>query len=104
MEDYVNPFRTLELATQTYKLCSKLKLPLHLRDQILRASSSVALNLAEGRGRRTLKEQSHFFSISYGSIKEVQAILQLAELETSECFKLADMTGASVYKLIKNLR
>ncbi len=100
----MNPFRTLELATQTYKLCSKLKLPLHLRDQILRASSSVALNLAEGRGRRTLKEQSHFFSISYGSIKEVQAILQLVELETSECFKLADMTGASLYKLMQNLK
>ena len=41
-----------------------------LCDQIRRAIVSVPSNIAEGSGRRSLKEQIHFLEISYGSLME----------------------------------
>jgi len=41
-------FRTYQLAVQLYRQSAVLKLPAHLRDQLLRAASSAALNTAEG--------------------------------------------------------
>lgn len=46
--------------TEKYALC----------DQIRRAITSVPSNIAEGSGRRSLKEQIHFLEISYGSLME----------------------------------
>lgn len=97
-------FRCLELAKETYQNCVKLELPHYLKDQLVRASSSVALNLAEGRGRHTHKDQYRFFAMAYGSIREVQTILSLAGLESEKSFTLANSTGASIYKLMKNMK
>jgi four helix bundle protein len=47
-------FRTLELAIQFHDQMSRLKIQGHLRDQLDRACSSIALNLAEGNARPTL--------------------------------------------------
>jgi four helix bundle protein len=41
-----------------------------LCDQIRRAVVSVPSNIAEGSGRRSLKEKIHFLEISYGSLME----------------------------------
>ena len=41
-----------------------------LCDQIRRAIVSVPSNLAEGSGRISIKEQLHFYEISYGSLME----------------------------------
>lgn len=41
-----------------------------LCDQIRRAMVSVPSNIAEGSGRRSLKEKIHFLEISYGSLME----------------------------------
>ncbi|RMG42542.1 MAG: four helix bundle protein, partial [Candidatus Dadabacteria bacterium] len=41
-------FRTLQLAIAFYKLCRLQPLRGNLKDQLLRASSSIALNLSEG--------------------------------------------------------
>lgn len=41
-----------------------------LCDQIRRAVVSVPSNIAEGSGRKSLKEQIHFLEISYGSLME----------------------------------
>jgi four helix bundle protein len=48
-----------------------------LRDQALRASNSVVLNIAEGFGRRTRPDFRRFLSIAHGSIAEVQACMLL---------------------------
>lgn len=50
----------------------------NLENQIRRAASSIALNLAEGR-RRTGKDRAHFFRIAAGSADEVRAALHVAE-------------------------
>jgi four helix bundle protein len=51
-----------------------------LRDQLERASISVALNVAEGAGRRARREKRHFYSIARGSAMECAAVLDLLAL------------------------
>ena len=95
-------FRTLNLAVSFYRSCRQLALPFHLKDQLLRASSSIALNLSEGRGKITAKDQRRFFSIAMGSVRECQAILLLADLdEQQELVRLLDHIAASTYRLIQ---
>ena len=50
-----------------------------LGDQIRRSSSSVTSNMAEGSGRNSFKEKSHFIEIAYGSLMEAFSQLQIAQ-------------------------
>jgi four helix bundle protein len=60
-----------------------------LRDQLERASTSVALNFAEGYGRWQPREKAHFYAIARGSLLESGAAIDLIrarELATvAEC-------------------
>jgi four helix bundle protein len=94
-------FRTYQLAVSFFRLCNKLKLPMHLSDQLRRASVSIVCNLAEGRGKPTRKDQLKYFHIAFGSVRECQALLTLAELDNSELYKLLDSIAAHLYLLIK---
>ena len=67
----------------------------HLKDQLLRASSSIALNLAEGSGRFGIKDQKRFFHIAFGSLRECQAILDLEFNENPEVRECADKTSGT---------
>ena len=97
-------FRAFHLAVHFYHEAAALKLPRHLSDQLKRASSSVALNLAEGRGKPTRSDQLRFFHIAMGSVRECQAILILAKLSGSSQWNELDSLAASLYMLIKNAR
>ncbi len=44
-------FRTYQLAVQFHRECYSARLPGYLKNQLLRAAHSVALNLAEGSGK-----------------------------------------------------
>ena len=92
-------FRSLDLAVEFCQQVKLLRLPIHLRDQILRASSSVALNLAEGSGKPSPKDKRRFYSIALGSLRECQAIMRIEGIEDLKLLDLADHLGASIYKL-----
>jgi four helix bundle protein len=64
-------FRVFGMAAQVYEECKATRVPLHLRDQLLRASSSVALNIAEGAAKMTAAEQRRHYAIALGSLREV---------------------------------
>jgi len=64
-------------------------------------TGSIPLNLAEGRGKPTVKDQKKFFSIAFGSLRECQAILTLAEMENSQAWRVLDNLAAHLYKLIE---
>ena len=49
-----------------------------LCDQLRRAVISITSNIAEGSGRMTIKDQSHFYTMAYGSLMEVLAQLDVA--------------------------
>lgn len=48
-----------------------------LRDQLERASLSIALNIAEGAGRRSRPDKNRFYGIARGSTNECAAIIDL---------------------------
>ena len=95
-------FRTLELAVEFYGQVDELKIKGNLRDQLLRAASSISLNLSEGNAKNTVKDKLRFFQMAYGSLRECQTILKLAKVNDSEVIKLADGLGGCLYKLLKS--
>jgi four helix bundle protein len=93
-------FRTYQLSVTFFKECSKLQLPKYLKDQLDRASSSICLNLAEGSGKNSPKDQKRFYAISLGSLRETEAIFDLANINSKLMRGHLDHLGASLYRLI----
>ena len=58
------------------------------------------LNLAEGSAKPTAKDRKKFYYISLGSLREVQAILNM--IGHVDLTKQADQLGAYLYKLCQN--
>ena len=95
--------RTHQLAVQFYKITRSKRLPNGLGKQLGRAASSVALNLAEGYGRKTAPDRIRFFQIALGSIRECEAILGLeAQSFTAGEKALLNHLAAATYLLIRH--
>lgn len=94
-------FTAFQLSKEFYQNCKKLRLPAHLKDQLLRAASSIALNLAESNGNRTEKDRIRFFTHALGSLRECQAILELEQIDDQVLKNLSDQLGAILFKLCK---
>ena len=92
-------FRIYAASIKFYQKCKTLVFPPELKGQLLRASSSVSLSLAEGYGRIYAREKIRFYRISLGSLRECQAVFALGEISDPEVLDLADYLGASLYKL-----
>ena len=75
-------FRSYNLAVSFYHEISTVRLPPHLRSQLLRAASSIALCLAEGYGRKTFADKTRFYQMALGSLRESQAVIQLAKISS----------------------
>ncbi|MBP9838501.1 MAG: four helix bundle protein [Proteobacteria bacterium] len=94
-------FRTYTLAVEFYRSTKTLPMPYHLKEQLNRASSSIALNLAEGSARRTKVDQRRFFNIAFSSLRESQAILDLMDNCPAQVRELSDKLAAHIYKLLQ---
>ena len=101
MQNFMKPFHTLDLAIQFYQAVRTQKLPRHLQDQLVRAASSIAMNLAEGNPKSSPKDKRRFFEIALGSLRECQVILQLERVANPELLDLADHLGGCLYKLTR---
>lgn len=76
-EDLICWQRSRELTNEIYSLTlsDNFKSDKILTIQIRKAAISVMLNIAEGFGRRTHKEFTHYLFIGHGSVAEVQSAL-----------------------------
>lgn len=92
-------FVAYQLAKRFYWECKALKVPRFLQDQLLRASSSVALNLSEASGRRTSADQRKHYAIAFGSLQECRTILDLEKIGEPRLEKLADELAAILYTM-----
>ena len=92
-------FRSYQLSVQFYREAVRVRCPSHLRDQFLRAASSVTLNLAEGSAKATVKDRQRFYRIALGSLRECQAILDLLPEHELTVSALSDNLGAHLYRL-----
>jgi len=98
-------FRTYNLSVAFYRSATAVPLPRHLGDQFKRAASSIVLNLAEGWGKQTNADQKRFYEIALGSLRESQAILEIAPIKNhQELLLLADKLAAHLYRLILSKR
>lgn len=95
-------FRTLDLAIEFYEKTEALKIKGPLRDQLLRASSSIALNLSEGNAKPSPKEKRRFYQMAYASIQECKTIFKLAKVTDKDIIDMTDKLGAWTYKLLKS--
>ncbi len=95
-------FRSYKLAVEFAKRCERFRCPYVHRDQLTRASLSVALNLAEGSAKQSAKERARFYSTSLASLRECQTIFEVLGLDqNSELANLTSQLGAHLYKLTK---
>ncbi|MCM2322840.1 MAG: four helix bundle protein [Oligoflexia bacterium] len=94
-------FKAFQLAKEFHWACKTLRISRFLQDQLLRASSSVALNTAEGSGKRTPQEQRRFYGIALGSLRECEAIIELEKIENPELLTKLDRLGAILFTLCR---
>ena len=95
----LSKFTAYQLALELYRECEQIQCPHVLKDQLRRASLSICLNLAEGSGKMSVKDQRHFYTIARGSARETQALIQI--LNRTDLITLADRVGAMIYRLIR---
>ena len=91
--------RVYGLAQRFYQQVRVLKMPAHLKYQLLRAAASIACNIAEGSGRTTRPDQKRFYVMAYASAKECMSVLTMANVTSETLWDQVDHMCASLYKL-----
>jgi four helix bundle protein len=101
--------KAIEFSELVIKVIDKIKAPrnhFRLIEQLESASTSVAMNIAEGKGRQTTKEFIQFLYIARGSLFEVVTLLIILKnagwLECDEFNRLQDKSE-EIAKMINSL-
>jgi four helix bundle protein len=104
--------KSIRLAVESHRLARALPDSERyvLKDQIFRASVSVAANIAEGHGRLSKGDYARYLSIARGSLLELETLLHIArevghisEVEVDNTRCLSDEIGRMLWSLIKSL-
>lgn len=101
---------SLVLIKMVYKFCQQL--PTNEKnnaiDQLRRAVLSISLNISEGTGAASDKEQLRFLFISRKSLYEVVCIIKILEqlyiIDANELYDQINLVGKLLSGFIKNLK
>jgi len=77
----------IEYVGWAYRFCEALKGHRNAKDQLIRASQAIPLNIAEGNGKATDGDRRRYFEIARGSALEcgaVQDVLQVCGAISAE--------------------
>ncbi len=94
-------FRTYKLSIEFFHEIDGLRMPHFLKEQLERAASSITLNLAEGSGKRTSKDQRKFYFQAFGSYKECKAIIELTKHKNHKINAKLEILGSHLWNLIQ---
>ncbi len=96
----------IEYVGWAFRLCARLKGHRNAKEQLLRASQAIPLNIAEGNGKATEGDRRRFFEIARGSALESGAVQDVLEVcgaisstENADAKKLLDRIVAMLTKL-----
>jgi four helix bundle protein len=89
----------IEYVGLAFRVCERLKAHRTAKDQLLRASQSIPLNIAEGNGKATEGERRRFFEIARGSALECGAVQDVLEV----CGALSPAENADAKKLLDRI-
>lgn len=98
----------MELAAEAYRITKSFprEEQYRLTSQLLRASTSVAANIAEGHGRGTRKDYARFIRISRGSLSETETLVMLAVkvglMEDTQA-KMAQQLATEIGRMLNSL-
>lgn len=70
----------IEYVGWAFRYCEQLKGHRNAKDQLLRASQAIPLNIAEGNGKATPGDRRRFFEIARGSALECGAVQDVLEV------------------------
>lgn len=95
----------LELSSQLSEMCGKINRReyIFIKDQLMRASSSIVLNIAEGAGKWTKREKVHYYRISRSSAYESSAAIDLFVRYKLLDVRLAQQFKTKLYKIYCDL-
>ena len=94
----------IEYVGETFRIAESLfGLHRHSRDQWLRAAQSIPLTIAEGNGKRSLKDRSRFFDIARGSALECSAIQDVLLISGAISNETSDPMKARLKRIVAML-
>lgn len=74
-----------------------------IRDQMIGASTSIPLNIAEGSGRKSIKEKANFYNISRSSVFECVPLFEICKslgLVNGEDFDALSQEAVELSKML----
>ena len=77
-----------------------------LIEQLESASTSIAMNIAEGKGRNSKKEFMHFLYIARGSLYETLTLLEIFQMRhwiNTDMFDKLELQSNEIAKMINGL-
>jgi four helix bundle protein len=98
--------KTIDFIVWVHKILISIKFKNPTIDQFERASDSIALNIAEGNGKYSLKDRRRYFDIAKGSCLELAACLDVLyskELINNEVLKAGKEQLKEIVSMIMGL-
>jgi four helix bundle protein len=96
----------IEYVGWAYRFCESFRGYRNAKDQLIRASQAIPLNIAEGNGKATEADRRRYFEIARGSTFECAAIQDVLEVcgampsgENTKGKELLDRIAAMLTKL-----